>query len=414
VLVICDGLRADHVRADWCPTIARLASAGTFFAAHRAIFPSATRASSASIATGCWPRRHGLHGNQMALSPGGKRAVFDVGKPAFFPLWRETSGGTLRVPTLAERLAGRGRSIVCSNVSPGAAYAQDPDHHGWVYHRAGSFAPGGRAADDHQPVTADAGGDAAMTRRFVDEILLERRPPHAVLWLVEPDKTQHAAPLGSPQARTAIAAADSRVAEVAAAVERLCLESQDVLLLVGSDHGHETATGAVPVERLLRQSPLVEGAGDALLVAPQGSSALVYLDDRLAARSEAIAAWLAAQPWTAEVLTGPRLAEHGIADDEGLAIAFSMARDEALNAFGVPGSALVATRDETTTHLQGFGLHGGLGRYETSPFLLALGRGFAAGQRVSDKTSLTDIAPTVARHHGLDPSGFDGRPLQNA
>jgi predicted AlkP superfamily pyrophosphatase or phosphodiesterase len=54
VIVICDGHRPDFVSEETTPHMARLRQAGTWFADHRGIFPSATRASSASIATGCW------------------------------------------------------------------------------------------------------------------------------------------------------------------------------------------------------------------------------------------------------------------------------------------------------------------------------------------------------------------------
>jgi arylsulfatase A-like enzyme len=134
VTVMLDGLRADHAFGLDLPNIGRLSRAGTRFLAHRAIFPSATRASSASVATGVYPTRHGLHGNQMALPDGSGFVSHDVGKPEFFDIWRASSGSTLRVPTLAERVKPVGGGIVFSNVSPGAALAHDPDGHGHVYH----------------------------------------------------------------------------------------------------------------------------------------------------------------------------------------------------------------------------------------------------------------------------------------
>ena len=45
---------------------------------HRAVFPSVTRVSAASIATGCHPVRHGLHGNRMALPEEGGFKVREV------------------------------------------------------------------------------------------------------------------------------------------------------------------------------------------------------------------------------------------------------------------------------------------------------------------------------------------------
>lgn len=52
VLMICDGHRDDFVRPEFCPAICDEIGRGRRFANHRAIFPSATRASAASIATG--------------------------------------------------------------------------------------------------------------------------------------------------------------------------------------------------------------------------------------------------------------------------------------------------------------------------------------------------------------------------
>ena len=67
VLVICDGLRADMLHPERTPNICRLARNATNFVNHRGVFPSTTRTTSASIATGCYPGRHGLEGNAVAL-----------------------------------------------------------------------------------------------------------------------------------------------------------------------------------------------------------------------------------------------------------------------------------------------------------------------------------------------------------
>jgi hypothetical protein len=48
--VICDGHRRDFVRPELCPSIVDLARTGRRFENRRGVFPSVTRASSASIA----------------------------------------------------------------------------------------------------------------------------------------------------------------------------------------------------------------------------------------------------------------------------------------------------------------------------------------------------------------------------
>src|ERR1700739_2230290 len=105
VIVICDSLRADLITATDAPFLTELGQRSARFANHASVFPSTTRTSAASIATGCLPARHGLLGNTMALDEGEGLVCLSVGKPDFRdPLYRAT-GRTLHQPTLTERLA---------------------------------------------------------------------------------------------------------------------------------------------------------------------------------------------------------------------------------------------------------------------------------------------------------------------
>lgn len=422
VLVICDGHRPDFVGPEYCPAIAGLAGRGRWFERHRGIFPSVTRASSASIATGCPPAKHGLHGNRMALADGAGYAVHDAGRPDFVARMRRAFGRTpgaptLAVPTLAERLAEVGGAVVYSNVSPGAAYFQDPDGHGHVYHRAGVLGPGLVPIDTDFPITPDIAGDAAMTERFCAEVVLGRRPALAVLWLANPDKTMHANPLGSPAHLAAIRAADACVARVAAAVAGLRAEGEAVALLVGSDHGQETTRRVVPVERLIAEAGF-KAAPDSreIVVATQGTAALVYMTEAAAGAQgvQALAQWLARQDWCGAVLDAARLGAVGLAAADGLRLGISMAKDDGVNAYGVPGLSDVAVRfDAGEGESQaGNGQHGGLGAFEQRPFLVATGPGFRAGSVERAPSSILDIAPTVLAHLGHAADGLTGRPLQ--
>src|SRR4051812_42007932 len=171
VFVCCDGLGRNWVTPDATPVLSALRRDSLWCEDHRAVFPSVTRVSAASIATGCQPARHGLHGNRMGLLEEGRIVVRDVGAPDFRSHLRRATGRTLLAPTLAERVAQAGGFIAFSNVSPGAAYFLDPDNFGRVYHRSGSFGPGGTpiAAPDALAVSHDAAGDWAMTQRFCAE-----------------------------------------------------------------------------------------------------------------------------------------------------------------------------------------------------------------------------------------------------
>ncbi len=419
VLVICDGLRRDLISPQLCPELARLREVSRSFEQHRSVFPSVTRSASASIATGCHPGRHGLHGNTMGLPDADGYAVHNVGEPSFVDAMRAATGRTLHVPTLAERLRSHGGSIVFSNVSPGGAYFQDPDGHGYVYHRAGSYGPGRSmvAQGDHLDVTHDAQGDARMTDRFCDEVLRERRPSLAVLWLCEPDHQQHDAALGSPAHVSAVAAADRCVRRVLDTVERLRAEGEDILLLVGSDHGHETITQIVPVERELYAAGLKQRLdSNDVVVAPQGTSALVYFAPDALNRVGPVAEFLSTQQWAGEIAVGEALARFGMQPSGGLRIAVSMAKAPGANPHGIAGMSATAVRFDPNPAKLGCGQHGGMGVQEQQPFLFATGGDFAAGTRCTSATSILDIAPTVLRHLELPfaPESFDGVPLPRA
>ena len=414
VLVVCDGLRADMLTPETTPSLARLAAKSTVFARHRGVFPSTTRVTSASIATGCLPARHGLEGNVVALDEGEGLAAVSAGPPGFRDRFCAARGGTLKVPTLAQRLQDKGGSIVFSNVSAGAAQFQDPDGYGHVYHRQFSYGPGRAALPEAEGLTVshDAAGDSAMTDRFLDEVLRRRHPAFAVLWLCEPDHSQHGHPLGSPEHLAAVASADANAARVAEALEA---EGEDALLVFCSDHGHETVGAVIPLESMLIEQGFKEAEGSSdLVVASNGTSASIYLSEADRPRQDEIVEFLRGQEWVGEIYAGDGLAEVGLSPDTPLAIALAARSSDCPNAHGVAGvSYAIADPLSSDTQL-GCGQHGGLGSHEQRPFLMVRGGGFGEGKRMETPSSPIDIAPTVLHHLGLPGDGMDGRPLPQA
>lgn len=415
VAVVLDGMRRDLIDEDRTPHLARFASRAQSFAAHRSMFPSATRVVSASFATGCTPGRHELQGNTLALIEDGRLVYHDAGHPEFLQHKRRVTGRSLAVPTLAERVAPHGGMILFSNVSPGAAYAHDPDGFGHVYHRAGSYAPGRKRLDGAQALSIgqDAAGESAMTARFIDEVLFQRRPPLAIMWMGEPDATQHVRPLGSPDHLAVLLQADANLGRVIEAVDRLRDAGDEVLLIACSDHGHQTVSRIIDVEAGLMAAGLKESRESGDVVTPtSGTSTLVYIHPKHAARADAIGAFLASRDWVDRVVPAVELASIGQAPRHGLAFAISLKSDDEPNAFGVRGrsceSRPVAGKG---THLD-CGQHGGLARYEQMPFLMIDGAGFAAGTTSTVPTSPIDIAPSILAHLQLPADGMDGRPLQ--
>jgi arylsulfatase A-like enzyme len=346
----------------------------------------------------------------------GRLVRHDAGRPDFLQHKRRVTGRSLAVPTLAERLTGNGGAFIFSNVSPGAAYAHDPDGFGRVYHRAGSF---GRdrvplPEDEQLRVTLDVEGDRAMTERFIREAVLPPSDPPAlaVLWLGEPDATQHALPMGSPGHLAVLREADRNAGRVMDAVATL-VDKDDVLLLIGSDHGHQTVTGVIDIDEELVTAGLKESLESTdVVVASNGTSALLYVHPDFVARTPLLGDFLANQEWAETVFDGSGLASVGQGRDHGLAFAVSMRASDAPNAYGVAGTSLVAERAGNKADILGSGQHGGLGAGEQAPFLMIRGAGFSHGVARQEPSCITDIAPTILTHLGLPASGMDGRPLQ--
>jgi predicted AlkP superfamily pyrophosphatase or phosphodiesterase len=413
VIVVCDSLRADLIRPNTAPTLAALGASSTNYTGCTGVFPSVTRVTSASVATGCHPGRHGLLGNTMVLDEGAGLVCLSVAKPEFRERMRKATGRTLLVPTLAERLAGHGGSIVMSNVSAGAAYFQDPDGFGHVYHSAGSFGPGlvPLPAAEQLDIEKGEAGDATMTARFCHEVLRERRPSLGVLWLSEPDNTGHKSPLGSPAHLSALRAADACVKRVLDTLEEL---GGDALLLVCSDHGMETTARTIPVDDLLVEAGLKAGQNsNDLVTAPNGTATLIYRARDAKASVNELRRFLESQDWVDRIFTGEQLAEVSIPTDGPVAAAVSLRTENRPNEFGIWGYGDIAA-DLEGRDFTGFGQHGGLGPNEQRPFLFVRGPGYWDGATVETPVSHVSIAPTVLEHLGLPWDGMDGQPLPAA
>jgi arylsulfatase A-like enzyme len=415
VVVTVDGLRRDMISLQATPNLKNFERQSQGLGNYRTVFPSCTRVVSTSMATGCFPARHGLQGNSVALLEDGHLVLRDAGHPDFLQHKRRLTGCSLAVPTLAQRVKHHGGAIVFSNVSPGAAYAHDPDGHGYVYHRAGSFAPGRQPVPEAErlDVTLDVAGDRRMTERFIGEVLDERRPAVAVLWLGEPDHMQHELALGSPEHRSVLAHADAHVGLVLDAVERLRAAGDDVLLFVGSDHGHQTVEGVVDVDAELVAGGVKAGqASDDVLAVSNGTAVLIYVHPDHASKVPEIRTFLQGCEWAGRVVGPDELGSVGQAAEACLVFAVSMRASPQPNMFGVPGLSVAAKPADGKADRLGCGQHGGLGEFEQSPFMLISGPGFEANTVCSGPSCVVDVAPTILRHLGLSWSGIDGRPLQ--
>ena len=298
-----------------------------------------------------------------------------------------------------------------SNVSAGGGIFQDPDGFGWMYHRDVAYGPE-RKCLPPLAVSHDAGGDSEMTRRIVDEILTERRPALAVLWQCEPDLTQHDYPLGSPQHLRAVAAADANVGKV---VNALSGGQSENLVIIASDHGHETVREIVPIESILIMAGFKASVDSTdVVVVSNGLSASIYMSKSAHARVPAMIEFLNQDHRIDKVISGCGLKIVGHREKPPLAIMQSGVHTNEFNEFGVPGMAIAFATALSSDSLVGCGEHGGLGPFEQNPILLVAGEGFEPGSQCHEKTSVIDIAPTIANHLRIGLGGIAGRALQTS
>ncbi|MGX5851546.1 alkaline phosphatase family protein [Mesorhizobium sp. PL10] len=416
VVVILDGLRRDFVVEKYMPRLASFSRMAETVDGYKSIAPSVTRVCSSTFTTGCFPAQHGVEGNSFSLMENGRFKIFDTGRPDFFDHKRRITGSRLNKRGLAELVEDHGGSIVYSNVSPGAAYAHDPDGHGVVHHRAGSFDKGRPVTTERQlKIDWTLEGDRKMTELFIADALSSHRPALALLWLGHPDSTQHEVALGSPEHIAALKECDRLAGQVIDRVVELRQQGDDTLLIIGSDHGHQTVRDVIDVEQKVAElgfSAALE-KGDVVIV-PNGTSALIYATEAGHSMISDLSSSLRGQAWVGNIFEAHQLQSLGHTSARGLALFVSMAADDDVNEFGVPGRSFAARPLFDKPDRLGCGQHGGLGRYEQSPVLMIEGDGFVAGALNSRPSSLVDLAPTILKHLNLPAEGMDGSSMQHS
>lgn len=420
LLVVFDGLRPDMIDAAVTPNLIRFAAMGTRYPLAHSVFPSETRVCSASVTTGCHPRRHGLVANEMP-HPLRANTSINTGEIANLrALQAELGGSLLDVPTLGERLAAAGRSFaVLSSGTTGQTFVLNPhadtlDQISLSAHGAQACSARGRALLEtlDPPPTASADRAVWIAEAFRSRVL-PNAPDATVLWLCEPDSTAHHAGLNSSAQQTALRMADAAFGRILDDWER-GPQRDRLQIAVASDHGHATITGHVDVRAALTSLP--EFKGCKVMV---GSSGGIIVPGPNPDRIARIAAWLIGQDWCGSVLAAdgvdlppgvlPRSA--ALIDHVRAAqILFTLRTSGAVSSAGLPGTTLF-----DGTLAIGGGTHGGLSRAEMRTVLMLAGSRIRRASVSDWPAGLPDIAPTALALLGV-PAGaeMDGRVLVEA
>ena len=275
IVMVWDGLRPDAVTRAETPNLYALREEGVEFADHHSTYPTFTMINAASLATGSRPGRHGFFGNNV-FQPGPDGTATD-GRPIRFSrevvftedlgtlrsLDRNLGGKLLAVPTLFEvahraglstasvgkagpaalmDVRGEGMLVDESAILPEelARAVQASSEATWPLFRNATGAvvtlADGVTPDPDAPTSRHARANRALVQAYLDHVL-PRGPALTVLWLRDPDSTEHAYGPGSPAFHDALARQDELLGSVR---ERLARDGLDgsTDLIVMSDHGH--------------------------------------------------------------------------------------------------------------------------------------------------------------------------------
>lgn len=421
LLVVMDGLRPDYVTAELMPRLHAFAEAGVVAEHHHSVFPTVTRVNAASISTGTYPAVHGILGNSIYVPEFNAQKGFSTGNAnVLMQADRALEGRLVTATTLGQLLEGRGlRLLVTSSGSPGSAFL--------LNHRVSSGAilnseltlPETLApyiAEVFGPTPPEAKPSTPRTRRAVDAYLsfgLETfRPAVTVIWMTDPDHTAHEAGIGSPLMRQALGDVDAEFGRILDTLAEKGLTNQ-VNILVASDHGFSTQTGEMDIAGVLQEHGLKAAPESDDVIVVEGS---IYVKNHDQARIEAIVEVLQTTPWVGAIFTkavasgspvgsvagtlslAAALGDHPRAGD----ILVSANWSEQKNEYGFAGS----------TALTGAAGHGTSSPYDIHAVLIAAGPDFKTKARSSVPTGNIDLAPTLCRLLGVPPAdSMKGRAL---
>ena len=451
VVVVWDGMRPDFVTEQNTPTLWKLAREGITFRNHHAVYPSATMVNGTAMVTGSYPGKSGIIANHVYRPDIDPHHSIDVELPAVVKKGDEVSGGKyILVPTIAELVqhAG-GRTVIASAKTVGLLLDRQADV-GSAKNCVTLFAGKSLPAEIIPSITATLGPfpsghlqqDAWTTKAMTDCFWKDGVPALSVLWLGEPDLTQHESAPGAPAALAAIKSADENLAAVLSALDQRDARGRTDVFIV-SDHGFSTIKRSVDLRRILNDAGFTakieelriakdgnQSAGGIrdktefndqpkpgdIMLAANGGSVLFYVvghDKKLIRRlveflqqSDCAGVIFTKEPMEGTFGLTQALIQRGDAPDVVMAFRWT----DLQNQFGVMGEI-----DADWQRAAGKGTHATLSRFDMHNTLIAAGPDFKRGQTDDLPTGNVDLVPTILQILGIKvPHQMDGRILSEA
>lgn len=437
LLVVWDGMRPDFIRDETTPHLAHLRRAGVFFANNHCVYPSSTNVNGAAIATGDQPQHTGIIGNEEFRAAVDAHKPFDTSEfPGLKQIDPALNARYMSAPTIAEILQKAGIWTAVAGAKPVAQLfdrlrerESDAGKKSSLIYRGKMFpeSVAARTVGVLGPFPTRHGfpndaQDRWTTRALTEILWKEEVPKFSLLWLSEPDLSQHDSAPGSMTAVAALKSSDDNLGRVIAALkEKNCLTNTDIFVV--SDHGFSTIDLAVDVAARLRAAGFdaVRAFADQpprgqVLVVTLGGSVEFYVADHDPGTFSRLVEFLQRSDFAGVIFTRePRpgtftFAQAMIetADAPDLLIACRWKSQP--NEFKVPGEIA-----SDIGHTAGQGSHATLSPFDMHNTLLASGPDFRRGWTDATPSGNIDVTPTILFLLGIQsPHEMDGRVLSEA
>src|SRR5437870_2624651 len=263
VIVVWDGMRPDFVSEQNTPALWKLAREGVTFRNHHAVYPSATMVNGTAMVTGVYPGRNGITANHVYRPDIDPHHAVDVELLPVVNKGDDLSGGKyISVPTVAELVqrAGGG-TVIAAAKTVGLLLDRKAGTNSGAKRSLTLFAGKSLPADVLSSISEKLGPfpsahlqqDIWTTKALTDVLWKDGLPALSVLWLGEPDLTQHESAPGAPAALAAIKSADENLAAVLAALDQGNARGTTDVFVV-SDHGFSTIERSIDLRKILNDA----------------------------------------------------------------------------------------------------------------------------------------------------------------
>jgi arylsulfatase A-like enzyme len=299
IIYVWDGFRPDSINPADTPNLYAMRETGVNFIDNHATYPTFTMMNAASFATGSFGGTTGYYGNTLwqpsATGEDSAKKKVDYAQPIFSEdyailtdLANDLKGDLLMVETLFDAAQKAGLSTVTVGKS-GAAFIQDYRRGGMILdektalpldlakqlQREGVPLPvlTANAYPPDEIQLSEANGDPTafaapkrlkdgvtfdptdkngspfkaaldyMFNAYVDHILPEQKPRLSVIWMRDPDTSEHLYGPGSADAVDGLRANDRRLGKLRDSLKELGWDATTDIIVV-SDHAHSTVAGS--------------------------------------------------------------------------------------------------------------------------------------------------------------------------